>query len=426
MRESTTPTVPFSRLEKIAGNVLENCLALKKKESILILLRTSRQDVHMDSGLKISHAFLKAALARGSRANFLFVESVNDPNAPQDKAFNALTSSWAMYHSVRNFKRMADKWGAKEIFSHPPDAFLIVSGKGYLGKDVVGRSTGYPIPGSKTKWNSALASLEKFKWHAQAEHDKRRPLSRTALTYAMPLPRFARSAGIDYSRLGMKTKRLFDIVKGAKTVRVEGVHPVRIKGKDYQTSIEFTVKRKWVELDDGPCKNPGDYVNIPAGEVYFTPESCNGTFIADGSIHLDNSYLIRKPLLIQVENGRYTKILTDDAVLARAVKRHFAKSREVLDHLKRSKVTSKKILNAYEENFTRIGELGIGTNWNATLSEFLIEAEKISGTVHMATGSGFSKERASVHHDDAVAGSRTPINVWADKKQIIRKSRLLV
>jgi len=418
--------VPFSRLKKIAGNVLTNCISLKKKESLLVQFRTRRTDHNIDSGFMISQAFLRAALDMGSTANFIFAESVDDPNAAQDRLFNALSSSWAMHQSFRDFRSVVTKKKAEEIFANPPDVFMVVAGKGYMGKDVVGREVGYPIPGSRMKWNSALPVLEKFKWNIQSEFDRRKPLSRAALTYAMPLSKFANSTDIDYKALAQRTNRLFEIIDAAGVVHVEGTKSVTIHGKKHKTCMDFQVRRDWIEVDDGKCERPGDYVNIPAGEVYLTPKSCDGTYIADGSIHLDNSYIIRKPLLIEIKDGRYTNVQTDDPLLSAAVKRHFISSKKTLELLKNSKSTPKKLLRIYKGNFTRIGELGIGTNPKAVLSEFLIEAEKISGTVHIALGSGYAKGTDSVHHDDAVGGCVTPINVWAGKKQIIRKSRLIV
>ena len=418
--------VPFSRLKKIAGNVLKNCIALKKEESMMVQFRTTRTDPNIDSGFIISQAFLRAALDMGSTANFIFAESVKEPNMVQDRVFNALSSSWAMHQSFKDFRTVVSRKKAEELFANPPDVFMVVAGKGYMGKDIVGRGVGYPIPGSRMKWNSALPVLEKFKWHLQTDFDKRKPLSRAALTYGMPLSKFANSTDIDYKILAQKTNRLFKIIDAAETVHVEGTKSVTVHGKKYRTCIDFRVRKDWIEVDDGACTRPGDYVNVPAGEVYLTPESCDGTYIADGSIHLDNSYIIRKPLLIEIKDGRYTNVATDDPVLSAAVKRHFANSRKTLEQLKNSKSTPKKLVRTYRKNFTRIGELGIGTNPKAVLSEFLIEAEKISGTVHIALGSGYAKGTDSVHHDDAVGGCVTPINVWAGKKQIIRKSRLLV
>ena len=409
-------------LKKITDAVVSDCLKLKRKERLFVIVKMEGNEKNFHEGMKIGSNFLKSAIDSGSEANLFFCKTVDDPNREEDKVFNMIEASWGMHASFKNFRCLARKLNAG--FYSPPEVLVIVSGGGYTGKDIVGRSVGYPIPGSNDKWNSGLSVLNKFKWKIQSKLDRRNPMSRTALTYAMPLKKFAKCMGVNYIALARKTKKLAEIVKDSEKVYVRS-KPVYIQGKKLANDISFEVKREWVEMDDGMCRRPGDYVNLPTGEVFLTPYSADGTFIADGSIHLDSSYLIRKPFAIIVEKGRYRDFVADEKMLG-LIENHLRKSREMLKQLKKSRTVSKETLKIYEENFDRIGELGIGTNSQAELSEFLIEAEKISGTVHMALGAGYTKERDSVHHEDAVAGARIKIDVFADRKQIIRNSRLVV
>ena len=98
------------------------------------------------------------------------------------------------------------------------------------------------------------------------------------------------------------------------------------------------------------------------------------------------------------------------------------KAKQRITHLEEKQVLPIEILQLYNDNFDRIGELGIGTNPNAQLpSKYLIEAEKVDRTIHLALGSGYESDRATVYHWDAVAGHKQKLTVTAltsDGKEI--------
>ncbi|MHA2061776.1 MAG: hypothetical protein ACW963_05755, partial [Candidatus Sifarchaeia archaeon] len=136
---------------------------------------------------------------------------------------------------------------------------------------------------------------------------------------------------------------------------------------------------------------------------------------------IDQSYTLESPLVIKIENGRYKEITGNQQIL-NIILNEKEKAKQRITHLEEKQALPIEILQLYNDNFDRIGELGIGTNPNAQLpSKYLIEAEKVDRTIHLALGSGYESDRATVYHWDAVAGHKQKLTVTAltsDGKEI--------
>ncbi|AZH26946.1 aminopeptidase [Haloplanus aerogenes] len=150
--------------------------------------------------------------------------------------------------------------------------------------------------------------------------------------------------------------------------------------------------REWL-TDTGMVHDPGDFSNLPAGEVFVSPETANGTYVVDGTMMPHG--LLDDPLRFEVEDGYVTHI-SDDAV------------REQVD-------AGREEVGDAAAN---LAELGIGTNVGVTeLVGSVLLDEKAAGTVHVAIGDDASiggDTEAPLHLDGII---REP-TVYADGETV--------
>jgi leucyl aminopeptidase (aminopeptidase T) len=146
--------------------------------------------------------------------------------------------------------------------------------------------------------------------------------------------------------------------------------------------------REWIP-DTGIVHELGDFSNLPAGEVFVSPETADGTYVVDGTMMPHG--LVDESLRFEVEDGFVTHI-SDDAV--------------------REQVETAR--EAVGEDAANLAELGIGTNVGVTeLVGSVLLDEKAAGTVHVAIGDDASiggDVEAPLHLDGII---REP-TVYAD------------
>jgi len=146
--------------------------------------------------------------------------------------------------------------------------------------------------------------------------------------------------------------------------------------------------RDWRQ-DTGMVHEPGDFSNLPAGEVFVSPETANGTYVVDGTMMPHG--LLDTELRFDVEDGYVTDISDDD--VREQVE---AAAADVGDA-------------AYN-----LAELGIGTNVAVTeLVGSVLLDEKAAGTVHVAIGddAGIGGDTDAPLHLDGIIREPT---VYAD------------
>jgi leucyl aminopeptidase (aminopeptidase T) len=157
----------------------------------------------------------------------------------------------------------------------------------------------------------------------------------------------------DYAAIARHCQDVYEQVRDADEIRVTT-----------PAGTDFTVEpgdRKWL-TDTGMVHDPGDFSNLPAGEVFVSPETANGTYVVDGTMMPHG--LVPEPLRFEVEDGYVTHI-SDDAV------------REQVDEGR----------EAVGDDAANLAELGIGTNVGVTeLVGSVLLDEKAAGTVHVAIG----------------------------------------
>jgi len=182
---------------------------------------------------------------------------------------------------------------------------------------------------------------------------------------------------------GDRIERAADSVANA----VEAGHEIAVVASamgsttdDLLDDITFEIgDREW-HLDTGIVHEAGDFSNLPAGEVFVSPESATGTYVVDGTMRPHGLLDADQQLTFEVDDGLVTAI-SDDEI-------------------------RQQIETAAEEAGDaayNLAELGIGTNVGVDeLVGSVLLDEKAAGTVHIAIGDNASiggETEAPLHLD---------------------------
>ncbi|MHA1229852.1 MAG: aminopeptidase [Candidatus Helarchaeota archaeon] len=157
------------------------------------------------------------------------------------------------------------------------------------------------------------------------------------------------------------------------------------------TIIQFKIPKNNIRTDTGIIKNPGDFSNLPAGEVYFPPikGTTNGKLIVSKGwfkdLDSDMILIIKDGLVQEIQNGgkigqKFRTLLFD---------------KNIDENVRLSR--------------RNIAEIGIGTNPNAKNPLNLLEAEKIKGTCHLAIGDNHTfggTVEADIHIDFVIPDTK--------------------
>jgi leucyl aminopeptidase (aminopeptidase T) len=225
---------------------------------------------------------------------------------------------------------------------------------------------------------------------------------------------FVRTVPIDYVKLRKECAKVVTSFEGAKTVRVQ---------TDLGTDIMVGVEGREAKNDDGDFRKPGKGGNLPAGEVFISPMlgESNGVIVFDGSITLNETLLVKKPVKVTVEKGHVTKVEgSEEADLLRNYL-HDAGERSY-EMVKKGEMTI-DTAKEYSKNVTNLGELGLGLNPKAKIIGNVLEDEKVLGTVHFAIGSNYDQDALALIHSDCIVKNPT---ITIDQKSIITKGKMLI
>jgi leucyl aminopeptidase (aminopeptidase T) len=189
----------------------------------------------------------------------------------------------------------------------------------------------------------------------------------------------------DYEAIAENCERVLEQVEDASEIRVT---------TEAGTDITFEPGDRAWKTDTGMVHDPGDFSNLPAGEVFVSPETATGTYVVDGTM-MPHGRLDDRLLRFEVEDGYVTDI-DDDAV------------REQVE-------TAAETVGRDAYN---LAELGIGTNVGVVdLVGSVLLDEKAAGTVHIAVGDDASiggDTEAPLHLD----GILTDPTVSADGTEV--------
>ncbi|MEW6455700.1 MAG: aminopeptidase [Acidobacteriota bacterium] len=195
-----------------------------------------------------------------------------------------------------------------------------------------------------------------------------------------------RLVNIDFEEMDKFTRKIIDAMREAEDVVIEN---------PFGTRLEFSVKgRKW-ENDNGDISQKGKHGNLPAGECYTAPveETFNGKMVVS---LIDNK--IGKGIM-EFKEGKLIRW----------------SGKGILDIIKN--------IGDDPSGFI-VGEFGIGTNKKAKICPNMLEAEKAFGTIHVAIGDSYGLgKNSSKHHYDSLVEK---VTIKAKGRFIAKNGKFLI
>jgi aminopeptidase len=220
--------------------------------------------------------------------------------------------------------------------------------------------------------------------------------------------RYAHMVGVtpQIMQQGMRTDyRMVDRLSDKLRERMLDAETLTVKTEaGTKFTAAFDRRLDWVKTSG--LINPRYWSNLPAGEVFTTPATVDGTFVCDATAgdHFNGKYgdLESTPMVLEIVGAR----------------------------LKRVECARKDLEQEFweychtDENSDRIGELAFGTNLGLTeMIGILLQDEKFPG-VHIAFGDPYGNQThanwKSRTHVDVLTRN---CDVWIDSDQIISKGR---
>ena len=342
-----------STLMKAASVALKQVLAVQKDEHVLIVTNPEREVY------RIAQALYSAGISLGASPTLLVQQRKTSFDNAEPSIINAIKTE--------------------------PEVVISISAE-RMGKDKAALTTPY-----KGRDGAPYSHIFDYLLY---DAKKIRAFWSPKVTAEM----FTRTVPIDYAALRRRCARIANMLQGKKEVHVK---------TDLGTDVTIGIQGRRSKLDDGNFSSPGRGGNLPAGEVYISPQLgvSHGTIVFDGSITLDETIVIKYPIKVEIEKGFVTEIggrteakkLVD--YLNKAEKRPF-------EMMKKGDL-DKKRAEEFSRNARHIGELGIGTNPNAKIVGNVLEDEKVLGTVHFAIGSNYDNDAQALIHSDGIVKKPT-------------------
>jgi leucyl aminopeptidase (aminopeptidase T) len=169
------------------------------------------------------------------------------------------------------------------------------------------------------------------------------------------------------------------------------------------TDLVIGLKGRRARKDDGNFKKPGTGGNVPAGEVFISPElgTSRGTIVFDGSISSDRGeILIERPITCTVEGGFVMKVSGGGE--ARRLRGTLDRSVKKAKAMVAGGSIPSKLGKEFERNTYNLGELGIGLNPAAGIVGNMLEDEKAFRTCHVAVGANYDNDAEALTHLDGL------------------------
>ncbi|MEF8791638.1 MAG: aminopeptidase [Haloarculaceae archaeon] len=252
----------------------------------------------------------------------------------------------------------------------------------YPPGDQHGEEPPAPVAAALGAADAFLAPTTKSLSHTRARSDATEAGGRGATLPGITEDVFVTGLAADYEAIAAECEAMLEQVGDAEAIRVTSPEG---------TDVTFEPGDRDWHADTGIVHEPGDFSNLPAGEVFVSPETADGTYVVDGTISPHGLLDPGQSVEISVEDGRVTDI-SDPAV------------RELVE-------TAAEEAGDAAYN---LAELGIGTNTAVTeLVGSILLDEKAGGTVHVAIGddAGIGGETEAPIHEDGVIRNPT---VYAD------------
>lgn len=354
------------KLVKASDVAVKDVLAVKENEKVLIITNPE-EDV-----MEISIAIYESCVSLKAKAVLIFQEVKTQMDFAEESIIRAIESN--------------------------PDIVISIS-KEKLGKDKFRVQN--PIVVGEKKYDHIFTYLLREK--------KIRSFWSPSITTKM----FAELVPVNYKKMRENCKKLSDILTKADCVKIT---------TQLGTDLEIGLRGRICKADDGDFTENGKGGNLPAGEVFISPElnSSNGTIIFDGCISSERGViLIKNPITCKVENGFVKEILgVEEAEKLKETLNNFEeKTKELANNGKIPKESEE----SYLKNIRNLGEFGIGLNKKAKIVGKILEDEKVYGTCHIALGSNYDEDAKALNHLDGIINSPTIIAKVEGKEIILMK-----
>lgn len=203
---------------------------------------------------------------------------------------------------------------------------------------------------------------------------------------------------VDYEAVGELTLAVHERLRPCKSV-----HVTSSKGTDLVAG--FSDALRWAPCD-GSYHEPGEWGNLPEGEVFTCPESVDGVLVADvvGDYFSWEYGILPDPVTIEIADGHAVKITCANKQLEGELSSYLASN----------------------ENGERVGEFAIGTNIGIkALCGNLLQDEKMPG-VHVAFGHPIGDLTGAtwscVTHVDMIP---TDCTVYVDGELLMERGRFV-
>jgi aminopeptidase len=210
---------------------------------------------------------------------------------------------------------------------------------------------------------------------------------------------FAGLVPLDYGRLKEECRRLCALLDGGVRVHV---------GSPGGTDLTVGCRGRSGKADDGDYSEPGSGGNLPAGEVFFSPElgSSEGRIVFDGSLATHDGVLVpRRPVTAEVRGGFVTEIRGGPE--ADALRRSLEGAARRARDMEAAGSLPAGQGELYARNAFNLGELGIGLNRKASIVGSILVDEKVYGTCHIAIGANYDEDAPALIHLDGLVRSPT-------------------
>ncbi|ELY78681.1 aminopeptidase [Natrinema gari] len=243
-----------------------------------------------------------------------------------------------------------------------------------------------PVAAAMAGADVVLAPTTKSLSHTRARTEANEAGARVATLPGITEDVFTTGLAADYDSIAAHCEAVREQVDDADEIRVT---------TDAGTDITFGIgDREWLS-DTGIVHDSGEMSNLPAGEVFVSPDTADGTFVVDGTMRPHGLLEPDQRLTFEVEDGLVTTI-SDDEIRA----------------------TVEDAAAEVGDAAYNLAELGIGTNVAVTdLVGSVLLDEKAGGTVHIAIGdnAGIGGETEAPIHLDGILREPT---VVADGEQL--------
>jgi aminopeptidase len=249
-----------------------------------------------------------------------------------------------------------------------------------------------PLPEYMRKFEIIIAPTTKSISHTNARRNASNSGVRIATMPDILEDTFLRAIDTNYWQIAERNQAIAKLMTSAKMIKVTSPSG---------TDIMFSKEKRLPHTDTGLLPNPGDFANLPAGEVYVAPleDTGRGVAVFDGS--MAGIGLLEEPLVVTFKYG-----YAEDVKGFGSEKLH-------------------NMLKSFGRIACNLAEFGIGTNDKAQLCGSPLEDEKVIGTIHLALGDNISMggKIAVAQHLDGII--KKP-SVWFDDNLIMKDGIFMV